>query len=150
MVIRADPRMINKLQHKYAEEQSPHRARARNKCQAKMLWPRYCECQANAFGNEPPTLCNCRLAGGDCGSSVARPSAASADSLGYRAAQASPALRPPWPFPRALRARRRQLGLGAQPGPATVRTRTTVGESTQGISAAMARASRGTPLNLAA
>jgi hypothetical protein len=74
-------------------------------------------CQGNAFGNEPLTLPNCRPAGGDCGSSVARPSAASADSLGYRAAEASPPLRPPWPFSRALRAAqaRRAGALGVFP-----------------------------------
>ena len=37
-----------------------------------------------------------RRAAGDCDSSVARPPAAGAVSLGYRTAQASPPLRPPW------------------------------------------------------
>ena len=76
--------------------------------------PLWCQ---GAFGNEPPALPSCRPAGGDCGSLVARPSAASAHSLGYRAAQTSPPLRPPWPFSRALRAAqaRRAGALGVFP-----------------------------------
>jgi len=109
-----------------------------------MLWPSCCECQASSRGGpvqesseiayqgrRQTRLYGVRVPSGTnlrrclvtvrqaeiCGSSVARPSAAGADSLGYRAAQASPPLRPPWPFSRALRAAqaRRAGALGVFP-----------------------------------